>query len=273
MKKAQTQEKPPKETPAEADRRKVRTALALVLIKSGPAILVAVAVITAALLFLPIFGKPIINLVQTEERSVSDLVLSEVRQIARLNAVEFHYKVVFPFDFQAEGVSEMAIIRKLQKAFNKSLEEMLSPDERVWLQAVNLARRNGLNPYQPDYHFLVATVIIKAGFNLDQGNARFVLTTRQEEGKTIRSGVLSLPEPLITAIEVEDPDRVHYPFPDLPLSPQGWKEIAGFVQEHYVSQSLREGLLQQARDKLQSWLRPLLIPAACDEISFIQAER
>jgi hypothetical protein len=198
-------------------------------------------------------------------------VLAEVREMARLNTAEHHYKVVFPFDFQAPGVTEAGIVAKARKSFNKDFAESLSPDEKLWLQAVNLARANGLNPYKPDFHFLVATVVIKAGFVLSAASPDFRLATRRENGRELRSATLRLPPPVITSIEVEDPDRTSYPFPDLALSPRGWKDIASFIRGQYVSQSLRDGILDTARSKLRTWLRPLLIPAACDEIVFTEA--
>jgi hypothetical protein len=262
---------PAKQEKPEADSR-VRTALALMLIRLMPVWLILAGIMVAAVLFLPLFGKPLVSFTQQEEISVSDLVLAEVREICRLNTVECHYKVVFPFDFDRPGVTETKILAKIKKHLNADLGDFLSPDERLWLKAVSLARANGLNPYAPKYDFLVATVVIKGGFDLQGQPPRLESSSRREGGRTIRSATLVLPPATVTSVVVEDPLRENYPFPDLALSPRGWKEIAGFIKENAVDQGVKDGLLDKAARQAAAWLEPLLIQAGYDEISIQAAD-
>lgn len=260
---------------------KIRTALALMFIRLIPLWLILAAAIAAAVLFLPIFGKPFINLTSTQNISSSDIVLQEIRDIYRFNTVEYLYKIVFPFDFEPQDSSGWQILKKINAHLNQDPKKFLTPTELTWLKAIEISRRNRLKIYNPDYQFLVATVIIRAGFDLkasgmDQietlqstAKNRFIsFSSYQRNGQTIHTALVTLPPAIISEVEIEDPLRDRYPFPDIGLDPKGWKEIAGFIQEQGQSRALNEGILAKAQTNAKNFITELLASIGVDEVSF-----
>src|SRR5262249_29673382 len=76
-------------------------------------LLAVVAVLIAGGLFLPVFGRPIISLVQTTKTVAAVDVLDEMRDLLQFNTVQYVYKVVFPYDFLKPGISQASIDAKL----------------------------------------------------------------------------------------------------------------------------------------------------------------
>ena len=265
----------------EQTKKPIRTAIILMFIRLMPIWLILAALIAGAMLFLPIFGKPFIQLITVENQSGSDLVLEEIRDVYRFNTIEYNYKIVFPFDYDVPGVSGWKILRKISTHITADPKTFLTMDEQTWLKSVEIAKRNRLKIYDPEYQFLVATVIIRAGFDLkgtglDQSagispvdRARFVsFNSTQRLGKTVRTAQVTLPPAAITDITIEDPIRNEYLFPDIGLEPKGWKEIAAFVQEQTQIRAINEGILEKARENARLFIQQLLASIGIDEVSF-----
>lgn len=256
----------------------VRTALLVALAKSLPFLLAAAAVLVVVLLFAPVFGKPIVSLSTQDDSAASELLLEEIRDAYRIDTVEYLYKVVFPYDFDAPGASLSIYNKRLAKPLAPPAS-VLDPDELAWWQAARLSRRCGLKIYDPDYQFLVVTVVVRAGFDLKgsgldgsapPGGARKLvsLSSRTENGKTVRSATVALPPVAIAEVVVEDPAKDQYPFPDVGIAPGDWKDIAALIEDYGRKRSLREGILAQAQENAQNFIRELLATAGIAEVSF-----
>ena len=87
------------------------------------------------------------------------MMLEEIRDVYRFNTVEYLYKIVFPFDYDPPESSGWQILKKVNAHISQDPKKFLTQSELVWLKAVEISRRNRLKIYEPDYQFLVATVI------------------------------------------------------------------------------------------------------------------
>jgi len=234
------------------------------LIKLWPVYAIILAVLLVCLLFLPLFGKPLISFQRNWEISSSDLSLEEIKDLYRINSSEYIYKVIFPYDFFDPGISELGILKKVQANLGKDPKKFLNPEEQEYLQTWNLAKKYRLNIKAPDYHFLVATVIIRAGFSFEDIN-KITLNPENPEGTPLS---LEIPPAKILDIRVEDPIRNEYPFPDVPLSPEGWKEIAALMKARAQRLSLQDGILEEAEENARDFLSSLLKSSGFSSVEF-----
>lgn len=255
--------------PAPIPRPRRPSGLLRLLLSSWPFWIVVAAALAATILFVPFGGSPILSLVSSRDSAVSDLVLDEVKDIYRFSSVEYLYRVVFPYDFVSPGVSAQGILRKVGANLGVAPEKLLTPEEKDFFDAQVLARKYGLNILAPDYHFLVATVILRAGFDMEQADMRDWVSIGQgpDGSKTAR---LTLPPAAILDVRVEDPDRANYPYPDVPISPEGWKELSRLLQEHARRLAIADGILEKAGSNASSFLSRLLLNSGFSQVTFNQ---
>lgn len=293
------------------------------LVKLIPGGLILTAVLVAAILFLPIFGKPLIQLTATEEQDASEIVLLETKDLFQLSSVEYVHKAVFPFDFIEPGLSYTAVFDKLETAAKKyadedlsatqqlakALRENMSSAEQLFLLTANLANQSGLHTSgltEPTEHwatkkkfdFLVATIVVSAGFDLSgtpfaehvetSGIAPSdapqpksesslnvsdwisindeVIESDGKKGKTLR---IRLPPVRITKVEIEDPIRDQYPFPDIDLKPEGWRKIANFIHDRAIDEAISNGVLDAARQNAAEFFKSFFSQAGYDQVFVI----
>ncbi len=238
-----------------------------------PYVLVGTAILSIALLFLPVFGKPLLSLVTRTESNVSEIALEEMKDIYRFSTIEYFYRVVFPYDLLDQSVSQLGLLQKLRRNVNKQYSSYLTEKELEYLRVFKIAKDYSLNLGAPDYHFLVATVILRAGFPLDglsdNDSTSFISSeSLKTDNKTILTASVKLPQALILDKRVEDPLRSEYPFPDVPITPQGWRDISALLLAHAEKKALEEGILSLAEDNAKSFFDKLLKSAGYQSVVF-----
>jgi hypothetical protein len=81
-----------------------------------------------------------------------------------------------------------------------------------------------------------------------------------------------IPEAAVTDIVIEDVDPSTYPYPDVGLNAEEWREVAEFVSKHVEARTIDEGILSDARENARELVRSLLISAGIDQVSFANEE-
>ena len=254
--------------------------------------MLSLGLLVAAVAFLvpALFGKPLLPLqalgLRTEEKTaVSDLLLREIRDLYSLTTVEYVHKAVFPQDYLPPDVNFESILRKL-RAGTGPIKSLLHPVEQDYLDAYNLALRIGLRVGKGAYDFVVVTAVVRGGFDLggtaldpraglspQDRERRFAVgevrdpKTGRKTGKKIR---VELPKPVITDVIIEDPRPENYPFPDVKLQPEGWKHLAGFVEDRARKAAEAEGILETADRNCRDFLKALLGQGGFTEIDFVR---
>lgn len=250
---------------------------------------VVAAVIIVALQFdaVSLFGRRILSSVGiSESRRIesSRIVLQEVREVYQLSTIEYVYRVVFPYDFMDPSVSIATIMETLRTGHG-SVETLLSPEEREFFDAYNLSRDVGLATGGDEYEFLVVTVIVGAGYDLNDTVLASPSALSQEElaeavqireervdGNVVRSISLPLPETVITHVVIEDRDTTSYPYPDVSIQPEGWRRVAGFVSERVRKRTIDDGILTAAAERGRTAIRSLLLGSGYDRVEFRRTE-
>jgi len=274
-------------------------------------VLVGVLIVVLAMLFLPVFGKPLVSLVTSERVVASVDVLEEMRELFRFNTVQYVYKVVFPYDFFRQGIT-LSTINQKWRAGNPGLRwpnslqvildnpsEALDDDDLLFIKTWQLCSKAGLKFQEPDYQFLVATIVVEAGFDL-QGSVfanpqsasaesvekafRTEIIAPGEQGREGgRRAVITLPPAAITDVRIEDSDysdqrraaegdaaAARAMYPDIELKPSQWKTIATFVMEHYEQKTVREGILADARRNASVFMKEFLLQAGWDDVVLVE---
>ncbi len=208
---------------------------------------------------------------RTTTRASSVVTLESVRDLFAFNTVEYIHRAVFPYDYLADGVSLSTILGKLRSA-ETTVRDALTPDEYLFFEAYNLAVDIGMNlGNRPD--FVVITVVITGGFDLSEWlesdpERVFSSETLLRDGTEWRRATLVPPPAVITEIAVEDITAATYPYPDVSISAEAWRRIAGFVQERARALPDVEGLLEVAAENGRAFVREMLLQAGYDEVLF-----
>ena len=112
--------------------------------------------------------------------------------------------------------------------------------------------------------FVVVTTIIQGGFDLSNGNVL--------EDLVYVSGdelVFDLPDPQVLGIIVEDSSSEDYQYPDIPLSPDGWKAVTEFIEEHITEEVLDDRILETARINGEEALIRIFSDSGWTKITFL----
>lgn len=254
--------------------------------------------ITALRIFSPLLGPPLLVLHEDRQQDASVLMLEEMRELLRFNTVQYVYRVVFPYDFMKPGISESTIWESLRNhnprlstvtpaarrladlltAIGDPRELGLSSDESMWLATWKLCRDIALPYQQPDYAFVVSTIVVEAGFDFtgtvfaDPGQAaakdleaafRVEVISPGNGQKGGQRAVMTLPQARLTDVRIED--RLDAQFPDLALKPGQWKQIADFISAYYETKPIQEGILDDAKANAAAFVRELLLSSGYDE--------
>lgn len=224
---------------------------------------VASAGVLAFLFLFPVGDHPLLSLTVHRDVRVDDLVIEEVRDLYRISSVEYLYRVVFPYDF---------LDPRTYSPDARGSVPAMQADTAEAREAWNLAKKYHLNLGDPDYHFLVVSVVLTAGFDvslMDEG-------TWMQSGTTpegLRTARITLPKPRILETRIEDPGDDNYPYPDVPVSPEAWRDISGLLRNHAERLALQDGILDKARDNTSLFISRMLLNTGYAKVEFQDDEK
>ncbi len=242
---------------------------------------VAAVVLGLLILRLPTELLPqVFGVFHREQRSGHELLLTEVHDLYRFHTVEYVYRSVFPYDYMAPHLSLASILRSI-RAGSGSIAEMLNEEEQRFLDAYNISLQAGLRTDTAAAEFVVVTVVVRAGFDLadtvfarpdeatpEQLSSVFSVeeSLNQAAGTSLRIAHMTTPPAVITELRVEDVNPETYSYPDVSLSPEGWRSIAQFVREHARSETISDGILRTAEQNGHRLLETLLLQLGYDSV-------
>lgn len=220
------------------------------------------------------------GVLSVERRSSAELVSQEVRSLAQLNTVRYTLQRVFPYDFMDQGLSYRQVSEKLGSS-PAPAEELLTPRELRYWRAYNVALEVGLDPRPEAGEFIVVSTTLLVGYRLDElsGPAGEQLVRIRDASPDAgapgtagesrgRRAEIALPEPRILDVVVQDVRPEDYPYPDVAISPEGWRRVARFVAEAPRRASLEAELFERAEENAQALIRTVLTEAGFREVSF-----
>ena len=224
------------------------------------------------LLFTNIFGfqlipgLPQISLVQRETFASSTITLESVRELSRFDTVRYVHRAVFPYDYLPDGVSLNTVFDKLRGSTG-TVREALTENEYQFFTAYNLAADIGLPVSAGAFDFVVVTLVISAGVDLqDEAMSVSIEETAGDDGETTTRATLPLPPASINRIDVEDINPEDYPFPDTSVSADGWRRIADYVRSQPLPDAVTTRALAAAEEGAARFLESVLLQAGIDEV-------
>ena len=232
-------------------------------------ILVGIVVLTAFIFGIAL-GREGIEDVFRGGRQFNNLVLREARNVFELSTVEFIYRSVFPFDYLDDELSMEDIFRKLARE-RGTVDEVLSPEERAYFEAWNLAEDIDIGTGRNSRDFIVVTTVVRAGFDLGSEDFASVLNIetgveRQESGPPLRFAAISLPTAQVINVRVEDVNSGNYGYPDVEISPDEWRRVSNFVATQSVDRVVAMGLIEAAQRNGEDFLVRFLTRAGFDTV-------
>ena len=195
-------------------------------------------------------------------------------------------KVVFPFDFIGDKEVNW-IYLKLQydrepRLFLAKSDPAWHPGGRLpsnWEYAgiYTLCRQVGIDPGRPDYRFVVMSASVRAGVDLDLWLEEFtsgeptdevggISVTVDEDGT--RTLEISAPPVIVTSFHIEDRDAAADGFPDVPLTPEGWRLLVEKLWPRLREMAQEGGLLISAENESRSFLTEIFTAAGYDNVVF-----
>jgi len=232
-------------------------------------IVVAMLVVAIGFLFLadPLFDLDF-GIIVEKRTSTSSLVALAGRDLMRLNTLEAVHKVVFPYDFVPAEVNWKRLFEEIE------LGRTLSPEEERYVSVYGLSERIGIDLDSKRREFIVVTAIAKIGLDLD----RFASETRTVVNGTVgpvsvRSDgtvVVVLPPVTITDLIIDDSSSGDYGYPDVGISPEGWRLLAEFISDSVAVRIRESGLFVEAKDVAKRFLTEFFSQAGYDSVSFAE---
>ncbi len=236
----------------------------------SPRLAVALIPVILLLVFL-LLADPLFNLdfglITDKTSSSSSLIALAGRDLMRLNTVEAIYKIVFPYDYVPARVSWKRFLERAE-----SRRPPLSELEERYLAVYRLAKEIGIEVASKRGDFVVLTVIAKIGFDFD----RLVPETGRADADStgpisLRSDgvvVVDLPPVGITELIIDDSSRADYEYPDLRITPDGWKRLSAFVSADVAARLREDGLFDQAEVQARRFLRQFFYEAGYETVKF-----
>jgi hypothetical protein len=204
-------------------------------------------------------------------------VLTEIRDVFLFHTVEYVYRAVFPHDFMPEGITLKGITNRLMTETGR-FEDILSVEEREFLRAYDISTHLGLASRSGSGEFVVVSVIVRAGFCLEDSvlsipgaasPSELHAVFRIEQGPE-KTAHIRIPPARVTEVIVEDIEPSTYRFPDVSISPRGWQEISAFVSERVTQRTIENGILKTAEENGQEFAKSLLLAAGYDRVEFME---
>lgn len=254
-------------------------------------ILLLTVLLGGGILFLPIFGEPILSLdrlfFQRREKFSSREILTEIGDLSELQTVEYVYRMVFPHDFYAEGLTLSAIFDQLAGR-RGTPEEILTEEEQLYLRAHNLAAETGLATDPEGDDFVVLTARVRAGYSLSSLEGLFAVEPLEASPPAATDAAapgepptplpdpppeqarvfVRLPEATILELIIEDLGTGIYPYPEARVDAKEWRAISSFIGAAAEQRTTEEGILGDARGKTETFLNELLEQAGFADIRF-----
>ncbi|AFG38662.1 DUF4230 domain-containing protein [Spirochaeta africana] len=225
-------------------------------------VIAAVVIASAAVLYQRLTGTPLLPDLRPVTRSRtahSELLFQEARDIYQLVTAEYVVKTVFPHDFIPGGYSIERILQRVRGA-REPVSELLSRRELAYLELYNLGLETGLPARTDSTRFIVFTAVLTAGYDLE--NTVFA-DPNNDSSRAVRvyhiDGEPALdvvvPSPAILSVELKDPTRETYRYPDIPVTPGQLQQISRYLhqqlQDHAHSRRLLAAADQNGRRFLQ----------------------
>jgi len=209
-------------------------------------------------------------------------VLEGIRSLSELESAVYEMQVVFPFDFAGEA--NWKYLKKQydsdRRLFAKKSDPAWHPDGILapeWQHAgiYALSRQIGIDPGRPDYRFVVITVSISAGVDVDAWLDDFEGPLDELEGIRVGSDEegrkwLAIPAPPIEIISfvVHDLDASAGGFPDVALSPESWGTLVSNLLPHLEDIALSSALLEAAEEQSRAFFTKIFSAAGYHEVKF-----
>jgi hypothetical protein len=241
-----------------------------------PLRLIVILLILIAASALVILSEDLLNFeipnpfIKTDKSAYSSAILKQVRDISRLNTIEFIYKSVFPYDLIDENTDWGNLVNRYNSG------ERLTPQEFEILSILGISTEAGINLLDEDYSFAVITARIRAGF--DFTGTVFenpeINPEKVAENIIINSGEgiiqIKLPPAVITEVIIDDADSSSYEYPDLKISPEHWKTLTTILSGVLKTEAAKRGIAEIAEARGQDMIRGLLEAAGYNKVEFIK---
>jgi len=210
--------------------------------------LFVVSIVAFTVLAWPVLGP---TLLREEVTAATEGQLTVVESLSELTTLSWVRRTVFPHDFYETDTTYNELLLRH--------EDSLTPEEETHLDAGSLAWDLGLALSRRDRGFVVVTAVVEFGYDLSS------LTIEELDGVI----TIELPTAEIRRITLEDIDRRAYPYGEIPIDADGWREITTFVRER-IRQDERIGeLSEESRENAIDILQALLSDAD-EPIEFIR---
>ncbi|GAB4364961.1 MAG: hypothetical protein Kow009_01720 [Spirochaetales bacterium] len=186
-------------------------------------------------------------LTSTRRTATSQAIWERLQTLGTLQVVRSIQKVVFPYDYLDPDLDFEIILSTLRRGTG-TVNSLLGPRERDYLEARDLAERIGLRISGRRREFVVVTALVGIGVDLR------ALKIHRPTEQTIQ---VILPPPGIVDLTIEDPTPSTYPYPDIPLAPSSWKLVAELVERKIREHPLDPSIRSVARDRIHRFLTTL----------------
>lgn len=255
-----------------------------------PLLLPALLLLAASAAFLYIAWRtnelPFFELFAPRKTSASWSILEEIRSINKLETAAYEMKVVFPYDFVGNEEVNWSYLKQQYdwepKMFLSKSDPAWHPGGRLpddWRHAeiYNLCRQVGLDPGRPDYRFVVISVSVRAGVDLDLWLDGFTPKEPHDEVEGIHVSIddsgkktleISAAPVKVTSFIVEDRDASLDGFPDVPLTPEGWRLLVDGLGPRLRAMALAGGLLETAEEGSRIFLSGIFTAAGYDNVVY-----
>ena len=212
--------------------------------------------------------RPLELVVRSRRFSASTITLEGVQALSTLATVRYVHRAVFPYDYLPPDVALDGVVRKLRNS-QATVSDTLTPDESLYVRAHTLATDVGLSAAGGTFDFVVVSLVITAGYDLVRAMRALELVD-VHPAAAARRAVVTLDAPTIMEIAVEDIRPAQYPYPDVSLSPDGWRRVAAFVRDELVPQPVLDELLRAAGRNGEAFVRGVLAQAGITDVQLIR---
>ncbi len=196
--------------------------------------------------------------VKNEKTAASTIILKQVRDISRLNTIEFIYKSVFPYDLIDPDTDFRALTSRYRAG------EKLSFHEIEMLSVFGISAQAGIDLLKADHSFAIITTRLKAGYDFPETLPADSVKVNPQNN-TIE---IKLPPVKITEVIIEDADSSDYDYPDLKISPEQWKTLTSILSKIVTDEAEERGILAEADERGREFFTRILLGSGFSEVVF-----
>ena len=198
--------------------------------------------------------------------ATSEIVAVVGRNLMLLNTVEAVYKVVFPYDFVPYEMDWRQFLSQVDDG------RPLTEKETQYLETYRLAEDVGIEIKSKRNEFVVITAVAKVGLDLERFSAGKRSIGNGDAGPvSLRSDgaiIIVLPPVTVTEVMIDDSSSAEYEYPDVPITPDGWKRISAYVSASVTDRIAASGLFEEAKSEAKRFLRLFFGEAGYDSVIF-----